>query len=116
MDSKDLFDKEKCALIAKKLASFNKNIIIFGLHNSGKSTLVKAICKADKKFHTLEEEEIISDDDAAKLLEKSKKLWAVGHQYPSQYQHVSEDFLQGFAAGMKLTQKIWIIIKIVKKT
>jgi AAA+ ATPase superfamily predicted ATPase len=114
VNSQDIFNKEKCSKIVNELTSSGKNILIFGMHNSGKSTLVKAACKTDKRFKTLEEEEVLSDKDGLKLLKKSKKLWCVGHQYPGQSQDATKDYLTGFAEGMGLKLKDWVIVKIIK--
>ena len=112
--SEDIFDAKKITTIASELASLNSGIIVFGLPHSGKSTLVRAICSKDKRFKTLDEEEILSDEDARAILQKSKTFWCVSHQFPGQNQDVSEDYLRGFCEGVGLNQKEWLIVKIVK--
>ena len=79
LKSKDIFDVKKLAKIAANMAALNISVIAFGFPGSGKSTFVKAICNANKKFETLDEEEILSKEDERKLMAKSKKLWCVSH-------------------------------------
>lgn len=112
--SNSIFSEHELVQVAKRLAASNLNIIIFGLPSSGKSTLVKTICSADKRFETLEEEEILSKEDGERILKKSNKFWCVSHQFPGQNQDVSEDYLKGFVEGMGLKLSEWIIVKIVK--
>lgn len=112
--SEDIFVDAKLQEIVKELAKLNSNLIIFGLHHSGKSTLVKAICKADSRFITLKEEEMLSEEDTEKILANSGALWCVSHQYPNQSQDVSDGYLAGFVKSMKLGLDKWNIIRIRK--
>ena len=112
--SEHLFDKSELPVIASAIASHGKNIIIFGLYNSGKSTLVREICRIDRRFKTLDEEEIISSEDTEKIMKKTKKLWAISHQYPTQNQNVSFDYLIKFSITGNLSPKNWLIVKILK--
>jgi len=114
VNSKDLFGKKELEKTAGMLIALNKNIIIFGLPYSGKSTLVKAVCKTDKNFKTIPEEELLSDQDIKTVLKKSTDFWCVSHQYPSQKQDVSEHYLNKFAEKMDLDLKKWRIVKILK--
>ena len=112
IDSEDIFENTKLQGLAKELVESNSNILIFGLPHSGKSTLVKAVCKADSRFITLKHEEIISCDDNTKIVGDSPNFWCVGHQYPNQKQDVSDDYLTEFAENMKLNSDKWNIIRI----
>ena len=112
--SKDIFKSTKLQGFVNEIVVSEFNIFIFGLPNSGKSTLAKAICKADSRFSTLAEEEILSAEDVEKILINSSNLWCVGHQYPSQNQNVSESYLVDFVKKMKLNLDKWNIIRIKK--
>ena len=114
INSEDIFENNKLQKLVKKLSALNSKLLIFGLSNSGKSTLGNAVCQSDSRFITLEYEEVLSDKDNTKIIVKSSNLWCVGHQYPNQNQDVSDDYLLGFAEGMNLDLNKWIIIRISK--
>ncbi|PIU21516.1 MAG: hypothetical protein COT15_01895 [Candidatus Diapherotrites archaeon CG08_land_8_20_14_0_20_34_12] len=113
VESSKIFVSSELNKIVEELVSYNSNLIIFGLPNSGKSTLVKRVCSFDPRFKTLEHEEVLSAEDNKRLLRKCRKLWCVGHQYPTQNQNVSADYLQWFVAGMGLDIGKWAIIRIL---
>ena len=112
--SADILDSKKVNGIAAGLVSLNSNLLIFGLPHSGKSTLVKVVCKADNRFKTLDEEEILSDKDQKAILKKSKKLWCVSHQFPGQLQTIPDSELERFFSSMGLNSSIWTIVRIEK--
>ncbi|VVC00716.1 Uncharacterised protein [uncultured archaeon] len=114
INSSDIFDAAKLEGIALGLVCLNSNLLIFGLPYSGKSTLAKAICKTDRRFRTLEDEEILSEKDHKAILGKSKHLWCVGHQFPGQLQAIPDSELEAFVSGMGLDASDWVILRIEK--
>ena len=111
-----IFDKLKLDETVKKLIRLNSNLMIFGLPNSGKSTLVKAICKESKEFQTLEDEEATDNEDMILLKQKNGKKWAVGHQFPTSHESISNEELKTFFTSiLALEPKKWTIIRIISK-
>lgn len=115
IEKNSIFDKTKLNKVVKELIALNSNLMIFGLANSGKSTLVKTVCNKDNRFETLDEEEITDDEDTI-LLNQDTKKWAVGHQYPTSDETVSDTYLEDFfMEHIGLNPEKWAIIRIKSK-
>lgn len=111
-----IFNSIELKKIVKKLIELNSNLIVFGLPQSGKSTIVKAVCLQSKKFQTLNEEELILEEDVSKLKQTfGKKLWIISHQYPTLNENVPNNYLIEFAQQTGLNSKNWAIIRIKTK-
>jgi len=109
-----IFEAVELDKIAKKLVKLDLNIIVFGLPQSGKSTIIKAICKKSKEFDTLEEEEAMEEAHAAELRrEVAGKKWAVSHQLPTMDENVPDSYLESFLVErIGLNPKKWAITRI----
>ncbi|GEM_PF-2788221 len=115
---KSLFeDKQKFRELIEELAGQDSNLMVFGLPNSGKSTLVKAVCGKNNKFCTLPEEEIMDEESAAEIkAEPEGKKWAVSHQYPGMHGNTTDKELKDFLEQkMGLEPEKWQIIRINTK-
>lgn len=117
VEKSKILDSAELEEIAKKCSNLNSNLAVFGLPFSGKSSLVKAICKKSKQFITVEEEEITKEENGLAIKkDNGNKKWAVGHQFPSMDEDVSDDYLREFLVeNMKLDDKKWTIIRIKTK-
>ena len=112
---KSLFeDKQKFKELIEELAGLDSNLMVFGLPNSGKSTLVKAVCGKNSKFCTLPEEEVMDEEGTAEIrTEPEDKKWAVSHQYPAMHGNATDKELKDFLEQkMGLNPKKWQIIRI----
>ena len=82
-EKRKIFDKSRLEKLVEECINLNSNLIVFGLPWSGKSTLIKAICKKSNNFITLEEEEVTEEKDDLELRKDiGSQKWAVGHQFP----------------------------------
>ncbi len=116
VEKNKILDFKELEKIAGNLAKMNYNIMVFGLPNSGKSALIKAILKKNSGFSTLDEEEVTDKEHVAKLKIEAGKKWAVSHQYPTMDENVPDEYLQKFlAANIGLNPKKWAIIRIKTK-
>ncbi|MFH1225059.1 MAG: GTPase [Candidatus Diapherotrites archaeon] len=115
-ESAEIFDAEKRAALAGRLAKQGKNILIFGMPNSGKSTLVKAICSADARFRSTGHEELLTERDMGLVRRgKSRGFWAVGHQFPGQGEGIADAELARFAEKtLRLNLEKWLILRIMR--
>jgi len=112
-----IFDAAELEKIAEKCANLGLNLVVFGLPQSGKSSLVRAICRKSKGFVTLEEEEVLEEAHVAELRKGfAGKKWAIGHQFPTMDENVSDSYLgRFFVENMGLNPKEWAIIRIKTK-
>jgi adenylate kinase family enzyme len=102
--------------IASELAGMNRNLIVFGLPNSGKSTLIKAVLKKNGKFCTINEEELLEEWQASAIVRTHEKKWIVSHKYPTTDENVPDEQLQRFLAErLGLNPEKWAIIRIKAK-
>ena len=100
--------------IVEKCVNLNSNLLVFGLPWSGKSSLIKAICKKSRQFITVAEEEITEEKNGIAVKKGiGNKLWAVGHQFPGMNENVSDEYLEKFLVeNMGLDTRKWAIIRI----
>jgi hypothetical protein len=112
-----IFDKAELAEIVGKCIALDLNLIVFGLPQSGKSSLIKAICRKSRKFHTLSEEESMEEVHDFELRQEHEGMkWAIGHQIPTMDEGISDEFLERFIVEkMGLNPKKWAIIRIMTK-
>ncbi len=117
IESERISDSKKLKKLVKELTALNSNLMVFGLPYSGKSYLIKAICDKDKKFITLEDEEVTEDRNGEKIKEEiGGRKWAVGHQFPTQSESVSDEYLADFLVKkMDLNPEKWLILRIKTK-
>jgi adenylate kinase family enzyme len=91
--------------------------MVFGLPNSGKSTLVKAICKKSTKYWTLEEDEVQCEENGLTIKkDRPGAKWVVSHQLPTMDERITDTALSKFLAEkMGLNPKKWAIVRIKTK-
>ena len=112
-----IFDKAELPKIVAKCISLDLNLVVFGLPQSGKSSLIKSICSASKKFDTLAEEESMEEAHDFELRRETKgRKWAVGHQFPTMDESTPDEYLESFLVNtMGLNPKKWAIVRIMTK-
>lgn len=117
VEKSHIFDAAELEKIVEKCVGLDLNLVVFGLPQSGKSSLVKAICRKSKNFVTLEEDEVLEEWHAVELRKgvAGKKL-AVGHQFPTMNENVPDSYLERFLVeNMGLNPKEWAIVRIKTK-
>lgn len=117
LEKSKILNSAELERIAKSLAKINSNLLIFGLPNSGKSLLVKAVCKKSTRFITLKEEEILDEKNGEALKQAiGNKKWVAGHQFPTMDENTPDQRLIDFVIEkMGLNPKEWTIIRIKTK-
>ena len=107
--SSEIFDKEKCFAIALKIASHKGNIIIFGLPNSGKTTLCNAIKSVSKR-------KIIDEwhSDFQTQIIKSEKNLVIASQYLTSIKENSEKEIIDFLSNQEIDLSNLLVVLIHK--